>query len=96
MPLYDFQVLDRQSGEVLEVIAVNLPIAKRDDVEFRRITVPQRVTVLGSAPDNPNNAHRVDMKNLHKSEERLGSNFEQFYGKSKKEIQRLWEPKQAV
>lgn len=96
MPLYDFQVIDKQNGQVLQTVAVNLPIAKRDQVEFRRSTVPQRVTVMGSAPDNPHDLHRVDMQNLHKSEERLGSNFEQFHGRSKSELRKIWSKDQAA
>jgi hypothetical protein len=90
MPLYDFQVIEKQSGRVLETVAVNLPIAKRDEVEFRRVTVPQRVAVMGSAPDNPHDLHSVDMRNLHKSEERLGSNFDKIMGRSKKEMRKIW------
>lgn len=89
MPAYDFEVLD-QAGNVLDVVSVNLPIAKRDEVTFRRVQVPQRVTVMGSASDNPHDTHRVDMRNLHKAEERLGSNFEQKFGMSKRELKEVW------
>lgn len=90
MPTYDFQVIDRQSGDVLRTIAVNLPIAKRDGVEFRRVTVPQRVTVMGSASDNPNDDHRIDMKHLKQAEDRHGSNFDRVFGRSKEEMRRIW------
>ncbi len=96
MPLYDFEVID-QSGRVLDVIALNLPVNKRDSVTFQRVTVPQRITVMGSAPDDPSDLKRVDWKNLNKAEERLGTGFEKKFGMSKAKLKEVWErpqPKQ--
>ncbi len=91
MPLYDFEVIDKQSGRVLEVVALNLPVGKRDEVTFQRVTVPQRITVMGSAPDDPSDLKRVDWKNLNKAEERLGTGFEKKFGMSKQELKKVWE-----
>lgn len=96
MPSYDFQIVDKETDTVLHTVALNLPIGKRDGVELRRVTVPQRVIVVGSAPDNPSDLHKVDMKNLYASEQRLGSRFEQFHGRSKKEMRKIWSKENAT
>ncbi len=86
MPAYDFELVNGR-GEVLTVVTLVLPVAKRDRVKLRRRTVPGRVTIAGAAADPLAQGSEV-LRSYHKQEEKLGSRFKSAH--TAEEIKRAW------
>lgn len=79
MPLYDYEVTDPDTGEVLAVLSVMRPIPKRDTITLTRRTVPNRVAIPGTA-EHPVLGRNLSFKDCEKKgiaamEAKHGSRF---------------------
>lgn len=84
MPAYDYEVV--RGGKVLGTLTLVMPIAERDAVFIRRRTVPDHVTVMGSAHDPMDFTSSV-LRGYYKKEQREGSRFKSEF--TKKQIAKI-------
>lgn len=89
MPLYAFELRNQDTGEIVAHFDLPLPVGQRDALEVRRLSVPDRLNVVGLAPDPYQNS---TLRCLHRAEERMGNTAE-FYHKiqfSPETYKRVW------
>ena len=86
MPLYEFDVLNGETGSVIETIAVRVPMAERNSVLIRRRTVPSSVSISGVA-EVPTQGHAV-IKGYRKEELKKGSRFKSEF--TPDQIKKAW------
>lgn len=77
MPLYAFEIVNRETGETVAHFDLPLPVAQRDELEVRRAALPDRIGLTGMA-ENPNRSHTL--RALHRVEQRMG-NGREFYSR---------------
>jgi hypothetical protein len=88
MPAYRYEIIDERSGGVLQEATIVCPVDLRDRVVLRRVTVPDRVTVAGSA-ENPHDAKKSNLKAYHAQECKHGSRFKSRF--TKDQIKKAWQ-----
>lgn len=86
MPVYDYEILDPVTGDVLETVSIPRLIEARDRISLRRCTVPNSIAIAGAAR-LPTQRDEV-LSGYYREECRHGSRFRSSY--TKKQIADIW------
>ncbi len=91
MPLYEFQVVNQNTGEVLETINLPLAVDDRDAATLRRAPLPRSLAIQGHAEDPTNQANQV-LNGYKRIEQRIGNNseFQRKIGHSAEQVKVAW------
>lgn len=91
MPLYEYELVNVGSGEVLETVSLPMAVAERDAVVLRRRALPRSLVVAGCVADPGTQAAQV-LAGYKRVEERMGSGreFRQKIGHSPEVVKAVW------
>lgn len=87
MPLYDYHLVNIETGEILATVPLKLNVDSRDSVGLHRANVPDRIGIMGAAA-NPIDMASGIMKGYHKRECEQGSRFKSSF--TPKQIKEAW------
>lgn len=95
MPVYEFEISNRETGETLLTVAVPIPLQYRDSIEIRRRAIPSNVRVCsieGTHRDPMKQSNQV-LRACQRAEVRQGntSKFQRNLGYSAETIKKIWQ-----
>ncbi len=92
MPNYEYEIVNRETGEVRGVVTVPLPVGERDAVELRRVEVPRTLCVCPYTPLPAQMQASDVLRAYNKAEQRIGNNaeFARRIGHSADQVKAAW------